>query len=148
MSTQKKAYIATSLDRAAEHNLVRDALARLGIGCTYDWTEHGSVYAEGMARVEQVAMLEIGGVLKADVVVVLLPGGKGTHVELGAAIAADKPVVLYSQDPEVILGPKTCAFYHHPNVLIVECDKLPWFEEVAEWANDVLLNGEPFQVIE
>lgn len=112
-----KVYIATRLERWQDHNQVRDALAALGHTLTYDWTVHGSVWADGAARIREVATLELEGVLDADLVVVLLPGGRGTHAELGAALGAGRPVLLHSLDPILLdASPETCAFYHHPLV--------------------------------
>lgn len=134
MTSQRSVYIATSLDRAADHNLVRDALAKLGIACSYDWTVHGSVAAQGADRLREVALLELGGVLRADLVIVLLPGGKGTHAELGAALAAGKQVLLHAQDPgDYAPFGRTCVFYHHPHVIPLDTTKglRPWPELVA-----------------
>ena len=112
-----KYYIASKLENHAEHNRVRDALNALGHEITYDWTPHGPVYGSGLARVREVAELETRGVLDADFVVVLWPGGRGTHVELGMAIAAGKRVVFISADERHHQATtETCAFYHHPLV--------------------------------
>ncbi len=66
----------------------------------------------------------------------LLPGGRGTHAELGMAIGQNemfdycmrgvsaskkegRRIVIYSPDPEMDFGensPRTCVFYHHPLV--------------------------------
>jgi hypothetical protein len=110
-----KYYIATRLERHADHNIVRDALAAKGNQITYDWTVHGPVWRSGEDRIREVSQLETQGVLDADVVIVLLPGGRGTHAELGMALAAGKPVILHSEDPAPFgATPETCAFYHHP----------------------------------
>ncbi len=75
-------------------------------------------------------MQETAGVYMADVVIVLLPGGRGTHVELGVALGVadavvigpeDEPslrIVIYSPTPDKDFGDggDTCAFYHHPFV--------------------------------
>lgn len=136
-----KAYIATGLGRAADHNLVRDALAKLEVECTYDWTVHGAVFSHGLERLREVAALEAGGVKDADVVVVLLPGGRGTHAELGMAIALGKPVILHSMNPRSDFGAEetTCAFYHHPRCTqLSEFNCRPdvgWFNTVAAVAH-------------
>jgi len=117
-----KYYIATSLARAKSHNLVRDALNGFGHEISYDWTLHGSVKSISIDRLQEVAILELEGVLQADFVVVLLPGGKGTHLELGFAIAKDKKIFLHSEEPLPFeLGPETCAFYHHPDLTCLCC---------------------------
>lgn len=108
-------YIATRLERHRDHNIVRDSLAGQGWEITYDWTVHGPVWRDGAERIREVSQAELTGVVEADLVVVLLPGGRGTHAELGMALAAGKPVLLHTFD-ESLLGasPETCAFYHHP----------------------------------
>jgi nucleoside 2-deoxyribosyltransferase len=134
MESQPRVYIATGLERAADHALVKNALARRNIGLTYDWTVHGSVAAQGVERLREVALLEMGGVLEADLVIVLLPGGKGTHAELGMALASGKKVLIHAQDPWVLdATPATCAFYHHPSVIRADVEKYaaPWFKAVA-----------------
>jgi nucleoside 2-deoxyribosyltransferase len=131
-----KFYIATSLSRAADHKLVREALRNCGHEISYDWTLHGSVKSVSKQRLSQVAQLELAGVAEADFVVVLLPGGHGTHLELGFAIAQEKRVFLHTADASLFeLGPQTIAFYHHPAVTQLLCP-LP---EVASAVNSMLL---------
>ncbi len=110
-------YIATRLENHAEHNRLRDALAALGHKITYDWTRHGAVWRRGMEVIEEVAKSEARGVLEADEVIVLWPGGRGTHVEMGIAIGAGIPISFVSDVAEHhAASPETCAFYHHPTV--------------------------------
>jgi nucleoside 2-deoxyribosyltransferase len=117
-----KFYIATSLSRETAHHAVREALRTCGHEITYDWTLHGSVKSVSKARLQEVAMLELNGVSEADFVVVLLPGGNGTHLELGFAIAKGKKVFIHSEDSSIFeLGPQTNAFYHHPDVSALHC---------------------------
>lgn len=109
-----KYYIATKLENHASHNMLRDRLKLFGHELTYDWTVHGPVYTEGRERLADVSMLETAGITDADVVIVLWPGGRGTHVELGIAIATGKRIIFVSD----VLGhhdatPITCAFYWH-----------------------------------
>ena len=112
-----KYYIATKLENHAEHNRLRDLLNAEGHQCTYDWTHHGPVYGSGLERVREVAQHKTQGVLDAEYVFVLWPGGRGTHVELGVALAVGKNVILVSDvDGHHIASPETCAFYHHPLV--------------------------------
>ncbi len=117
-----KYYIATSLSRVAAHHMVRDTLKICGHEIVYDWTLHGSVKSVSKERLREVATLELNGVSEADFVVILLPGGNGTHLELGFAIAKEKKVFLHSEDPLLFeLGPQTNAFYHHPDVTLLNC---------------------------
>lgn len=117
-----KFYIATSLSRANHHNFVRDLLVQRGHELTYDWSVHGSVKSTTVEKLNQVAHKELEGVLSADFVLILLPGGHGTHFELGAALATGKNVILHSQE-EYFFEPceKTCAFYHHNDISRIVC---------------------------
>ncbi len=102
--------------------MVRDALKIRGHEISYDWTLHGSVKSVSKERLREVAALELDAVSEADFVVVLLPGGNGTHLELGFAIARGKRVFLHSEDSLVFeLGPQTNAFYHHSNITRLIC---------------------------
>jgi nucleoside 2-deoxyribosyltransferase len=117
-----KFYIATSLSRATAHHVVRDALRTCGHEISYDWTSHGSVKSASKERLQEVATLELNGISEANFVVVLLPGGNGTHLELGFAIARGKKVFIHSEDSSMFeLGPQTNAFYHHPDVTRLHC---------------------------
>ncbi|HEU64123.1 MAG: hypothetical protein KR126chlam4_00048 [Candidatus Anoxychlamydiales bacterium] len=115
-----KFYIATSLLRAKDHNIVRDALLDLGHTITYDWTTHGNVKCTTIENLKRVSQNELLGVKKADILVVLIPGRHGTHVELGAALASDKKIILLSQEEKYFVPcDDTNAFYHHPNCIHV-----------------------------
>lgn len=115
-------YIATKLENHQAHNTLRDQLTELGHEITYDWTHHGPVYGEGLKRCREVAEAETDGVLEADVVIVLWPGGRGTHVEMGIAIGAasmDASTYIYfvsDIEDHHQATTETCAFYHHPFV--------------------------------
>jgi hypothetical protein len=117
-----KYYIATSTERMPFHNLVRDDLKKLGHEITYDWTMHGSVRHTSKERLQEVAHFQCEAILASDFVLVLLPGGKGTHVELGFSMANKKRVFLHSEDPMMFeMGPQICAFYHHSDVVRLCC---------------------------
>jgi len=83
----KSIYVASGLARAADVREVHARLRAVGYAISYDWTAHGSVQRDGPARMQEVALAESNGVVGADMTLVMLPGGRGTHVELGMAIA-------------------------------------------------------------
>lgn len=126
-----RVYVATSLDHAHRAQAVQRALRDRGHEITYDWTTHGSVQGEGDARLCEVAAAELQGVRECDVLVAILPGGRGTHTEIGMALGLGLPIVLLEQEGAYTAD---CAFYHAPNVhryMWTEQDVLPL---LALWA--------------
>ncbi len=119
-----KIYIATGLERAAEQQALKTEIEKLGHTLSYDWGGHGSVQNEGPERIAEVAGLEASGVRSADLFVALLPGGRGTHTELGMAIAFSMAEGSRSRETRriAIVGElkdasgRECAFYRHPHV--------------------------------
>lgn len=111
-------YIATKLENHEAHNRLRDWLCSIGHSISYDWTTHGAAFGRGLTFVEEVAEKEAQGVADADATIVLWPGGRGTHVEMGMAIGMGKTVLFYLPYEDHHAATKeTCAFYHHPKVV-------------------------------
>lgn len=113
-----KFYIASKLENAEAVSRVARALKAAGHIHTYDWTVHGSVQDKGEQRIREVAEAEKQGVLDADVVIVILPGGRGTHAELGIALGAgNKEIVICAADNSLFSADKrTCAFYWNTGI--------------------------------
>jgi nucleoside 2-deoxyribosyltransferase len=111
----KRFYLATRIDRSAEAAPLLQALKAQGWVRTFEWTDDGI----DPARYADAAVKELAGVREADVVIVLLPGGRGTHVEIGAALALGKPVILYAPDRDTLTKPYPCVFHYHPSVKLV-----------------------------
>ncbi len=110
-----KFYIASRLDNAANARKVADYLRYRGWEQTYDWTVHGLVTDRN--QLEEISLREIHGVIDADVLFVLLPGARGTHTELGAAIATCRPIVILAHNQEAFeRDGHLCVFYRHPMV--------------------------------
>lgn len=109
----KRFYLSTRKDRSAEAAPLLAALASRGWERTFSWTDMGDAGAEAFAA---AAVAELAGVRAADVLIVLLPGGFGTHVEMGAALALGKPVVLCAPDQKALETPYRCLFHYHPLV--------------------------------
>lgn len=121
----KSFYIATGLEHAEEQKALARELESLGFQQTYNWAAHGSVQAEGPERIKEVAIAEVDGVLDAELFIALLPGARGTHTELGIAIANARQRQFRGHGGErtiLIVGPtedaggRTCCFYFHPQV--------------------------------
>ncbi len=119
-------YIASQIDNLAAVRALSTLLRDAGFQHTYDWSVHGRCYNpdapenENNATMGDVAEAELQGVIRADVVIVLLPGGRGTHIEIGAALAHRKQVfIVGSNDPltgTLPDGRYPCVFYRHSSV--------------------------------
>jgi nucleoside 2-deoxyribosyltransferase len=104
-----KFYIASSLQNKENVQYVASHLKACGFIHTYDWTKNVGV--DTAEKLKEVGEAERQGVEQADILVLLLPGGKGTHVELGMALAHYKRVYLYSPNEEINDFSKTSTFY-------------------------------------
>lgn len=124
-----KFYIASKLENATRVRELAEILKSWGWKHTYDWTEHGRVL--NREALQSVAAEELAGAVRADLVIILLPGGKGTHTELGIALSHKKEIIMHSErlDPFDANGGETCSFYWLPGIERVCC---PW-EELPRW---------------
>lgn len=124
-------YLATGFPQADLAASIIQHLAQHGYEMTYDWTIHRPNNPNRPGTLPGViAIRELDGVARGDFLVCLLPGGKGTHVELGAALAANKDVLLIGRaldiypdgDPSHATQPGAdrsdclCPVYHHQKV--------------------------------
>lgn len=128
-----KYYIASRLENAETVKRVSAVLTAAGHTLTYDWTEHGSVQKENPERITQVAELERTGVYEADIIIIILPGGRGTHVELGLALAQRhrSEIVICAETDELFQqDERTCAFYWVEGVRRVTGTIDEWLAEI------------------
>jgi nucleoside 2-deoxyribosyltransferase len=105
-----KVYVASSLnniERAKE--VIDNLLSTNKISVTYDWTKHGRVHS--VAEMQEISLLETEGVKNCDTILVVLPGGVGTHFEFGYAYALGKNVVLLEE-----VDVRRSSFYHLPGI--------------------------------
>lgn len=121
-----KFYIATTLSKYKDHNKLRDLLINQGHEITYDWTLHECIgddkYVFDKKDAKDIAIKEINGVLTADILILLLPGKKGSHIELGAALANNKPIIMHSENEnDFLLDFSRCIFYFHHLISRVVC---------------------------
>ncbi|WZY00569.1 nucleoside 2-deoxyribosyltransferase [Bacillus sp. FSL W7-1360] len=107
-------YIASSFRNRTQVQFVRDALIEAGLSCTYDWTKHGR--ATTVAQLKEIGEKEMKAVRLADIMIILLPAGKGSHVELGLAIAEQKAIYLYSSGGEALAPEVASTFYYLPGI--------------------------------
>ncbi|WP_392454976.1 nucleoside 2-deoxyribosyltransferase [Chryseomicrobium aureum] len=105
-----KFYIASSFKNIEEVRNLSNELKLRGHIHSYDWTQNER--ANSIEKLATIGELEKAAVIESDFVVILLPGGKGTHIELGIAIGLGKRVYLYSPTDEIYDYDKTSTFYH------------------------------------
>ncbi|MCA0991284.1 nucleoside 2-deoxyribosyltransferase [Guptibacillus hwajinpoensis] len=109
-------YIASSFQNKQHVQTLATELKRHGLKHTYDWTK--TEKAVTFDELASIGEAELEAVKKADILIVLLPGGKGTHVELGIALGRDLPVYLFNE--EGFLGSEASSFYYTSGVTRVE----------------------------
>jgi len=59
---------------------------------TYDWTKNKR--ASTIEDLMEIGLQEKNAVLDADFLIVLLPAGKGSHIEFGIALGQGKKIYL------------------------------------------------------
>lgn len=111
-----KFYISSRLNNVAQVRHVADRLIGNGWTHTYDWTNFG-LPSDDADSLRVIGERECDGVRAADILLVLTPQGRGTHVELGMAIALGKRVYIYHMDDTYFAcDDNTCSFYWLPQV--------------------------------
>lgn len=77
-------------------------------------------------QLREIGQAEQNAVKEADVFLLILDGGNGSHTEFGMAIALEKTIYVYHAG-----NPLQTTFYHLPEINIFEGD-------VAEFASYVI----------
>ncbi|GGH60281.1 hypothetical protein GCM10008014_34670 [Paenibacillus silvae] len=110
----KKFYIASSLKNIENVRYVSDQLKGMGFIHSYDWTQNDKVTSIDQMR--DIGRKEMAAVKKSNFIVILLPAGKGSHIELGIALGNSIRTYLYSPNDELDDIEKTSTFYHQDAV--------------------------------
>lgn len=105
-----KFYIGSGMKNCELVNYYANLLKENGWEQTYDWVKNVS---DDISREDMIkyASLESQGIVDSDVVVILLPAGRGAHIELGMAMALNKEIFLCSVTNEEFNIENTVAFY-------------------------------------
>ena len=111
-----KFYIGSSLKNYELVQSYATALKEYGWIQTYDWVKNlnNEVSKESLTA---FAQLELQGIIDSDIVIILLPAGRGAHIELGAALALNKKIFLCSSSLEDFNIENTVAFYELLNII-------------------------------
>ena len=109
-------YIGSGMKNCKLVDYYAKVLNENGWNQTYNWVENvnDDVSIEDMTV---YAKLESQGIIDSDVVIILLPAGRGTHIELGMALALNKKIFLCSAKKEEFSIENTVAFYGLPNIV-------------------------------
>ena len=111
-----KFYIGSGFINCALVNYYAKALEENGWEHTYNWTKHinDDVTVDDLI---EYAGLEQKGIIDADAVIILLPAGRGTHIELGMALALNKKIFLCTDAKEEFGIENTVNFYELPCIV-------------------------------
>ncbi len=110
-----KFYIGSGMKNCELVNSYAEILKENGWEQTYDWVKN--VHNEGsVKKLTEYAQLEQQGILDSEVFILVLPGGRGAHIELGMALALHKKIFLCSHMEEAFRLENTVAFYGLPNI--------------------------------
>ncbi|WP_079479074.1 group-specific protein [Halobacillus salinus] len=110
----KKFYVASSFQNKDKVRYVQEELKRQGFAQTYDWTRNERASTSNDLRA--IGNLEKEAVTEADFLIVLLPAGKGSHIEFGIALGLGKKIFLHAPDGQMDDSDTTTTFYHVPEV--------------------------------
>ena len=105
-----KFYVGSGMKNCELVNYYANLLKENGWEQTYDWVKNVS---DDISRDDMIkyASLESQGIVNSDVVIILLPAGRGAHIELGMAMALNKEIFLCSVTNEEFNIENTVAFY-------------------------------------
>lgn len=111
-----KFYIGSGMKNCELVNYYAKILEQNGWKHTYNWAKNinGDETIEDLV---EYSKLERQGIIDSDVVVILLPAGRGTHIELGMALALNKKIFLCSETKEEFDIKNTVNFYQLPCIV-------------------------------
>lgn len=141
-------YLASALANVGPARKLIAELEKHGWSCTYDWTLQWEKELKpdaiqdlrGLELKREILNAELNGVMEADVLILFLPGGRGAHVEFGAALAQGIPVLIIYADEGALKGGYNydCIFYLHEDVRKVSFFGEPNAHSVAIHLEDML----------
>lgn len=111
-----KFYIGSGFKNYELVNYYSKTLEENGWQHTYNWANHIKDY-ETIDDLIQCSKLEQKGIIDSDVVIIILPAGRGTHIELGMALALNKKIILCSPIKEEFSVENTVNFYQLPSII-------------------------------
>ncbi|MFN4215266.1 MULTISPECIES: nucleoside 2-deoxyribosyltransferase [Exiguobacterium] len=113
-------YIGSGFNNIENVRRLRDLLTAQGHTHTYDWMRNAR--ADSVDVLRDIGEKERDAIKNSDFVVILLPAGKGSHVELGIAIGSGVPVFLHDTTDSMTNVETTSTFYHVAHVVQLSGD--------------------------
>lgn len=110
-----KFYIGSGFYNVNHVRQLRDHLIEQGHTHTYDWTVNER--AASIVDLREIGSKEFEAIRTSDFVVILLPAGKSSHVELGIALGADVPLFIHDAANRFDDFETTSTFYHLSHVI-------------------------------
>ncbi|MBE5104247.1 nucleoside 2-deoxyribosyltransferase [Bacillus thuringiensis] len=110
-----KFYIASGFQNKHLVRSVANELKNSGWHHTYDWTKNER--AVNPEQLREIGQAEKNALKEADVFLLILDGGNGSHTEFGMALALEKKIYLYHEGNSL-----QTTFYHLPEVNVFEGD--------------------------
>jgi hypothetical protein len=107
-------YIGSRFANIKRVRALRDRLLSQGHTHTYDWTTNDR--ATSLEDLQAIGTSEFEAIRASDFVVILLPAGNSSHVELGIALGAGVPVFIHDATNRFDDVETTSTFYHLPHV--------------------------------
>ncbi|TCI26187.1 group-specific protein [Exiguobacterium sp. SH5S4] len=109
-----KFYIGSDFYNINHVRQLRDHFIEQGHTHTYDWTMNER--AATIEDLRDIGAKEFEAIRTSDFVVILLPAGKSSHVELGIALGADVPLFIHDAANRFNDFEMTSTFYHLSSV--------------------------------
>jgi nucleoside 2-deoxyribosyltransferase len=126
-----KFYVGSGMKNCELVNYYAKLLKENGWEQTYDWVKNVS---DDISKDDMIkyASLESQGIVDSDVVIILLPAGRGAHIELGMAMALNKKIFLCSATTEEFNIENTVAFYELSKVTQLVGEALDNVKKILE----------------
>lgn len=109
-----KFYVGSSFKNNQLVNYISKEFSKFDWENTHNWAENIKVN-ETQSDLISSSIQEKEAIKSADVIIIVLPGGLGTHIEIGMALAWEKKVYLCSTDEKLLNG--TVNFYYLPDII-------------------------------
>ena len=108
-------YIGSRFANIERVRELRDTLLSQGHTHTYDWTTNDR--ATTLENLRAIGTSEFETIKASDFVIILLPAGNSSHIELGIALGAGVPVFVHDATNRFDDVETTSTFYHLNHVV-------------------------------